>query len=365
MVAGLSADRQYLNSTISFTNIKLRDIDGQFVQHGTRGDVGRAIICDQFLNSKHDALLLLDLDMEFQPDVLERLRVHSHDMVSGHYMKRTTRFLHSIWQYTVDGSWPYLPYVAPEIPLSGMHRLASTGMGCVLIRRKVIEAVKAFLPLGSNPFDIGLVPELSPMHGNFGSDYRFFYYAQKLGFELWGDADVDCPHASSIWVTRQTHKDIQPSLDKTAEYMMTHVWENTIRSRGVISLNALIARRTALEAALAKSKGEQKLVIEGQLAEVDIWMNDLKAKSPPTNAVRPWAEKLPADKPQFPAFRTEQELEYAMNNREVASNGSGAEEAADIRKDVRQREAVDAAKRLDLYNHLHTSTNKGTLDKLK
>lgn len=365
MVAGLSADRQYLTSTLSFTKIKTRPADGVFVQHGTRGDVGRGIIADQFLKSNHDGLLMLDLDQRFPENTLEQLRSHARPMVSGHYMKRTTRFLQSIWQYTLDGDWPYLPYIAPNIPITGLHRIATTGMGCVLIHREVVERVRAHIPEGSNPFDIGTVPELTPFAGlSFGSDYRFFYYAQKLGFELWGDADLECPHVTSLWLTRTSHEDIQPSPEKTYDHLMKRVFEASIRSRGMITLNAVVARKAVLEGEYAGADGNQKLIIAGQIAECETWEKELIANSPPQDFVRAWADKKPEDKPQFPSFRTEIEKNYAIEHREEAINGADPEAAAAFRRDSRQNEATDAAKRLHLFN-LNTSTNQGEMTKVK
>ena len=62
MVAGLSADRQYLKSSISLQKLKLGEKDSVYIQHGTRGDVGRELIANKFLEGNFDALLMLDLD---------------------------------------------------------------------------------------------------------------------------------------------------------------------------------------------------------------------------------------------------------------------------------------------------------------
>ena len=373
MVAGLTADRQYIDSILSFDRfLKLGKDDSLFVQKGTRGDVGRETIANKFLESNHDALLMLDLDQQFPADTLIKLRSHDKDMVSAHYMKRTSRFLQSIWQYTVDGDWPYLPYLPPDIPKTGMHRIASTGMGCVLIKRSVVEAVKGYLwldRLGANPFSIGTIPELTPVHTNFGSDYRFFWYAQKLGFELWGDADLDTPHAASIWLTRDTVDDMMATAEKKSEYLMTHVFQNAIRSRGMITLNALIAREQALNDALAISSDKtQRLIIEGQLIECRMWKKEL-GNSPAPKMVRAWEQQKPKDKPILPTFSTQQEVDYAIAHREEAINGAGPEEAGELRKGVRQREAVDAAKRINMANELRSpapaaSTNRGELVEL-
>jgi len=371
MVAGLSADRQYLKSSLSFQRLQIGERDGVYAQYGTRGDVGREMIANKFLESKYDSLLMLDLDQDFPPDTLTRLRAHDKDMVSGHYMKRTTRFLQSIWQYTLDGEWPYLPYIYPDIPKTGLHRIASTGLGCALIKRGVIENVKEFLnarAFGSNPFEIGKIPEVSPISVNFGSDYRFFFYAQKLGYELWGDADLELPHAASIWLTRTPWEDMASTAEKRRDYLMKHVFENSIRSRAMITLNAVEARLKVLGDAYAEAEGRQKDVIGGQITEAQLWRDELTRLSPPAEYVRPWAEERPKDKPVFPTFRTQQEVDYAVEHRETAIDGSSPAEAAEKRKEVRQREAVDAANRINLANnilHPPASTNQGEILQIK
>ncbi|MHC4193682.1 MAG: hypothetical protein ACYSP9_05850, partial [Planctomycetota bacterium] len=172
MVAGISASRQYLKSYKSFAKIEVREGDGKFEKSGGRGDVNRTHVCQRFLaDDRFDALMLCDLDQIFPSDTLERLRSHDLDMVSGHYMKRTTKHLLSIWQSSVTDEWPYMPFLDP--PTEGLHKLASSGFGCVLIKRKVIEAVADLLPHGANPFEIGRLPEAAFYQTNFGSDYRF------------------------------------------------------------------------------------------------------------------------------------------------------------------------------------------------
>lgn len=370
MVAGLSPNRQYLKSLMSFRDITMREDDGIFVQYGTRGDVGRTLIGERFLeDTQFDSLLLCDLDQLFPRDTLERLRHHNVDMVSGHYMKRSTKMLHSIWQHTRDGEWPYLPYISPNIPETGIHRIANTGMGCVLIKREVYEAVHEFMPLGSEPFEIGKVPELSPMAGNFGSDYRFFYYAQKLGFELWGDADIECPHYASLALTRKSYRAFNPDPEKIGEYLMENVFVNTIRSTGMISLNAVTARITTLELALDTiDDPDAKLITQGQLEEVTMWRNLLEEESPPPERVRAWLDKKPKDEVTLPTFKNDAVMADAIANRENATEGLTPEETVTRREGARKNQAVNAANRLNgkqkLITPINTSTNQGDLEEI-
>ena len=366
MVAGLSPNRQYLRSIMSFRDLKLREgLDGLWVQYGTRGDVGRTIVEERFTNDKRfDALLLLDLDQIFPDDTLLRLIEHDLPMVSGHYMMRTTTLLRSIWQYTVDGGWPFLPYIWPNIPRTGLHRLASTGMGCLLIKREVIEAVQNYLPAGSSAFEIGKVPEISPMMGNFGSDYRFLYYAQKLGYELWGDADVDCPHYSSILLDRDTPDHFKFDPIKAAEHLDADVFENTIRSKGKMTLNAVIARIEAIKGIIPTlTDNDQVRMAHGQLFEMELWKEKLETLSPPPHAIQAWQEKKSAT--PLPVFRSEDEVNDAIENRGGLDFDMSAEEVAAKRGEVRSNEAMNAAKIMNGRYQQITSRERGELDEIK
>src|SRR3990167_1486032 len=228
LIAGISAVRQYFDSVHSWETMQRRKGDELWFQATNIGEMGRQLAVEKFLTSpQFDAIFMCDLDQKFPMDALEKLRAHDKDMVTGHYMQRRTSTLRSNWKYTIDGGWPYLPYLYQHIPRKGMHRLASTGLGCALIKREPIAAVKRYLDHwehGSNPFEIGKIPELDIRFGNFGSDYRFFFYAQKLGFELWGDASVETPHATNIWMTSDIHETFMPNPERDAEMLNKDVF---------------------------------------------------------------------------------------------------------------------------------------------
>lgn len=335
-VAGVSAHRQYISAFRSFEEIAIREGDRLAYRTGSRGDVQRTFIASEFLNNrKYDAILLCDLDQKFPKDTLERLRSHDKDMVSGHYMKRTTKALTSIWQYTlVQAQWPYIPYLDP--PRHGLHRIAQTGMGCVLIKREVVEAVAEILPPGANPFEIGKLPEAAFLQANFGSDYRFFYLAQKLGFELWGDADVECPHASTMWLTRDTIAMLEKARKDSVYSLMDDVVRAAIGSHGMITQNALFARLQVLNAARETTHDpDQKKVIDGQIAENEIYLSLLQESAPQKEwlelwkNIYGWRPTHPQNVPdiQLPTFGNDAAVDAAIENRDKTPGGLSEEEA--------------------------------------
>jgi hypothetical protein len=198
-VIGVSSETQYVNGLLSFRDLVIDANDTLAVHHGATGLYARKAGCTEFLEHKeYDALFLLDLDMTYPRDALKRLREHDLDMVSGHYYKRQLRPMFSVVDVSPDGTWPYIPLL--DVPQSGLHEIASTGMGCVLIRRHVIEAVARELPPLSHPFDNGPLEWLTGSNYALGQDKRFFSIARKLGYKLYLDADVKCKHGVTAWI---------------------------------------------------------------------------------------------------------------------------------------------------------------------
>jgi hypothetical protein len=210
------------------------------------------LACEDFLEGPWEAILLLDLDMLHPPDILERLRAHDLDMVTGHYYARNSRNVHSIVCGYGDGKWPFPPLV--DIPRSGLHRVGTTGMGNVLIKRAVVEAVKKRLPPGDNPFGIGPSREVTGNDRSLGSDFRFFALANLCGYKLWLDADVESRHAVIFWLNHELADGLRGKRDD--EKRLEALSIQFFKERGV-DPQALQLRIKALEKRLAEAQ-EQK-----------------------------------------------------------------------------------------------------------
>jgi hypothetical protein len=297
-----TTDTQHVKSLKSCYGIARREGDGLFLPdafatgHVTRSNFGT----DFQAKTNYDAILLLDADQAHHEHTLEILREtmekHDLDMVCAHYYRRQTYPVQSLCYEWGDGQWPFLPMLNP--PLSGLHMIGPTGLGCVLIHRRVVEAVQAYLPKGSSPFDIGTLPEIVGDSGHFGSDFRFFIIAFKLGFRLWLNADVESLHAVTLWLGHKSAKKLM-DYGKWADDAQD-ILQERLRLYGVNS-EAFKQRRKILE---ARKRGlEQQLndlkprrdetevmeqlqqltfalyVMDGRLYECDAWIE--------------WAEKYP------------------------------------------------------------------------
>ena len=199
---------------VSIVNINKRDGDeGPLFASATKGYEVRQNHINDFMESEHDFILLLDHDMLFEPDTLERLRSHEKPYVSGYYLRRQHAPMYSVWYQQFNGDWPHSIYL--EDPERGkLHKIGASGWGCVLIHRDVIEATREILKgeqevleddMDVWPYDLGAVmrgeEKIRPLRvvkdSVIGSDIRYPFYAKEAGFQLYGDPDVRPHHMIS------------------------------------------------------------------------------------------------------------------------------------------------------------------------
>jgi hypothetical protein len=206
-----------INAYVSILNIKRREGDGQPSPiFATKGYEGRQTHVNRFLASAHDWLLLLDHDMIFAPDTLERLRAWGEPYVSGYYLRRRYAPMVPVWFEPYDGEWPLRWFL--DIPERGkLHPIGASGWGCVLMHREVIEATRAILKgedevieddMDVWPYDLDAIERgdewprrLFRAGKPVGSDLRYPFYALQAGYQLMGDPDVRPAHLISYPLT--------------------------------------------------------------------------------------------------------------------------------------------------------------------
>lgn len=134
---------------------------------------------------KGDWIMMLDTDMEFDPDVCARLVMlmyrHDLDVVTGLYPYKGNPALPILHMYNEEtkkheiiGSWP---------KDANLFEVDSGGAGCLLIRRRCLEKVikegKAF------PFE---------RIGSWGEDFSFFSRVRQVGMKVYCAWRVQCGH---------------------------------------------------------------------------------------------------------------------------------------------------------------------------
>lgn len=203
-IAG-GAEMIHFTAYASIMNMVRRPGDSfpQFIQ-GTKGYEVRQMHFNNFIESTHDYMLLLDSDMVFDIDTLERLRSHQQPYVSGLYCYRTLNPLRLMWFKPWDGSWPFKPVVDP--PDRGrLHEIGASGWGCILLHREVVEGTRKILKDELDVLEDAMYswprypdePERL-LRGTrrtiIGSDIRYPFYAYHAGYQLYGDPDVRARH---------------------------------------------------------------------------------------------------------------------------------------------------------------------------
>lgn len=344
-LGAVSEDKQYVGSLTSLYEMKRREGDELYIEHRTRGDVARESLLSDFRKkTQFDAYLALDADQRHPKHMLEQLREdmekYDLDMVCAHYYRRDTGLIQSLCYAVGDGTYPFLPLL--PVPREGLHEIAITGLGCVLIHRRVIEAVWATLPEGANPFAIGTMPD-GKDDANWGSDFRFFILARRLGFKLWLDAGLESLHAVTLWLG---HK----SADKLVDYKKWaegsyELWEERVKLHGMNS-EALRQRQRILEAHKAGLLQQSRQYIgkpdmQQQLDEISVAIYQMDGRLMEVQAWLDVAEKYPAiTKPQdLPTTAT-------MPPQDHTAEGTTPEEIQASRKEMYRENAKDIVDQL-------------------
>jgi hypothetical protein len=141
----------------------------------------------QALSGGYDAMLCVEADMIIPPDALHKLVMLDTDVAYGLYCWRHPPAL---------GMWNAYPIVTESSGYSLSHNkdearacwgqlalVAGVGLGCTLIRRRVLEAITFRHALGSATRPI-------PVH----CDWMLSEDCQKLGFVQAMDLSVVCGH---------------------------------------------------------------------------------------------------------------------------------------------------------------------------
>lgn len=353
-VAGVSGEQQYVRGMVSLHNLNLLPGDFNDVEYGGRGDASREILCTRFLMQReYDALLMLDLDMDHPPDMLDRLRKdmtdNRLDMVTGHYFRRQV-FPHPMLSIvsTISDSdtYPFMPLL--NLPDSGLMEIACTGMGNVLIHRKVIEAVATRLAKGDNPFAIRQMPRFAGGSAqNWGTDYAFFTLARNLGFKLWLDCAIESSHAVTLWLNRDIYKFFGPLNDLTDLYFNYFMQCKEIYGMNEQALRARIAQlknqAEGHQANAAKIRQQRDAMTQQIETEHELFKQVLSA----IKENESWLGEVPTAQVRkvghLPVFEREEDILAAMKDGKVAEE----KDVRPLRDQVYSQEAMDHVNVLD------------------
>jgi hypothetical protein len=135
-----------------------------------------------------DWVLYLDDDHVLKHDTLTKLLAADKDVISAHYTRRIPPF----WPVIMDTELPDGTFLWKGLNPTdkGIISCAAVGAGALLVKRKVLEALKPpYWTLG----------QISP--SSWGDDLHFCSRVRKAGFEIHCDLDNSLAHIMTgcVW----------------------------------------------------------------------------------------------------------------------------------------------------------------------
>lgn len=152
-------------------------------------------ITEVMLETGADWVLYLDDDHVLQPHTLNRLLASGKDVISAHYNYRQYPFNSVLMANELDDGAFIMKQLHPQE--SGVVPVAAAGAGCLLVTRKVIEALEPpYWTLG----------QINP--ATWGDDLHFCSRVRKAGFQIFCDLNNPIGHIMTgiVWPSRTDEK---------------------------------------------------------------------------------------------------------------------------------------------------------------
>lgn len=162
-------------------------------------------LAKQAVTEKFDRILWLDSDMDFSPDILERLSAdldEGREFVTGLYFTRKAPVKPNIFQscgYYHDEEKKEVTPVAVnywDYPKDSVFEIEACGFGGCLMTTDLVKRVGEEFGL---PF--------SPILG-FGEDLSFCSRVKQLGVPMYCDSRVKMGHVGMGTITEQTYEEM-------------------------------------------------------------------------------------------------------------------------------------------------------------
>jgi len=144
-----------------------------------------------------EALLFIDSDMEFQPDLYHRLLAVDADIACGlFWTKRIPSFPTAMRKIKMQDGSDSLTHIIPD---GKTVEIDACGMAATLIRKQVIQHPR---------FEYPAFKHL----GSLGEDYYFCLHARDAGFTIKCDTSIKVAHRGDVAFNGQpilTHPDLK------------------------------------------------------------------------------------------------------------------------------------------------------------
>jgi GT2 family glycosyltransferase len=163
-------------------------------------------LTERALELNAEWIFYVDDDQLFDPLALNRLLLRNVDIVSGLYLARKFPFEPVVFDKASDDptnpKGAYQMYLNNQKNNVGLIKVAATGAGALLVRRRVLEKMqRPWWTLG----------QLHP--SGWGDDLDFCYRAKEAGFDIYCDLRE--------WVGHKIQGSIWPNFDAKAGWSTT------------------------------------------------------------------------------------------------------------------------------------------------
>ncbi len=170
-------------------------------RHDGPYDHSRNVAAKECLESGAEWLFFIDSDVLVPQHTLERLLMHRLPIVGGLYYRRHPNTHAEVFRFA-PGSTQLDPI--PDYSLQpGLNEVDGIGCGCLLIHRRVFEALiprvkKLTIPSGGTNFEMYEFFKYSIAEPPFTSeDLTFCILAREAGFKIYCDTTISCGHILS------------------------------------------------------------------------------------------------------------------------------------------------------------------------
>lgn len=170
-----------------------------YAQYG-RTDVTRQAMCEYFLantTDPADTLVMLDVDHDHPPEIVERLAAHTVPVVAALAFRRCEPFQACAFRRGPDGGLRHLA----TFP-AGLHPMAAVGTGAIAIKRAALVQLQAAGHEWFFKYEYGHCAE-GPTAPS--EDLYFSKICEAAGVGMFVDTTIETPHITLSFIDRQTH----------------------------------------------------------------------------------------------------------------------------------------------------------------
>lgn len=157
--------------------------------HGQSPAQNRNIVIEQALELEMDRVLFIDDDTVFQPDLLENLRKHDVDVVTGLMFQRNYPHTPLIFGRIREKDGAVFPRLLKPEDDNQLIEISAAGLGCCLIKTDVFRKIDPpWIRLGELTSD------------GWCDDIGFFKRARAVGIKSYCDLSQRVGHTATVTV---------------------------------------------------------------------------------------------------------------------------------------------------------------------